>query len=141
MKGNRTPLHRGSLLRRFWTVLSLVLSTSALAAQVLPPLPADLNTTNKLPTAAGLFVREFQFESNTVFTSPDSTLATLLSAIESLDWSARHAWSSCTKREFNVGYEGGDEPLSVSDDIAPKTLARVVAVGGSLRITVYAPKK
>jgi len=54
------------------------------------------------------------FESSSEFTSADANLTELLSAVESLDWSARHAWSACTKREFNIGYEGGDEPLSVS---------------------------
>src|ERR1043166_3384626 len=71
MKGIRTPLHCSFLSKRFSTLLLLAFSTSGLIAQILPPLPADLNRTNQLPGAVSLFVREFQFEGNHAFTSTE----------------------------------------------------------------------
>src|SRR5689334_22733423 len=76
MKGNSKPLQRSFLLRRFLTLLSFALSTGFLAAQILPPLPDTLNATNKLPAAAHLFVREFQFEGNHAFTAAELSAVT-----------------------------------------------------------------
>jgi len=45
-------------------VLALLLFSSAVCAQVLPPPPANLTESNQLATATRLFVRGFEFEGN-----------------------------------------------------------------------------
>lgn len=61
----------------------------------------------------------------------------LLSAIESLDGPTHELWSACTSREFNIGYDCGDEPWAFSHELTPETLARMAALGIALRITLY----
>jgi hypothetical protein len=53
------------------------------------------------------------------------------------DAEPRNLWSACTTRVFDIGYECGEGPLSFHNNIAPSILARVAAVGASLRITLY----
>jgi hypothetical protein len=77
-------------------------------------------------------------ESNATFATPEANICALLSILESIDWSARHAWNACSLREFNVGYEGGEEPQSITHKLGPQTLARVAALGATLGITIYA---
>jgi hemolysin activation/secretion protein len=55
---------------RWPTWLVLVISGLTLSAQVLPPLPPGLDTSNKL-LATRLFVRGFEFEGNRAFTSEE----------------------------------------------------------------------
>src|SRR5271156_5094135 len=66
MKGNKTPLDRSFLPRRYSSLVALALAAGSVAAQVLPPFPG---ATNKFPAAASLYVREFHFEGNHAFTS------------------------------------------------------------------------
>jgi hypothetical protein len=78
-----------------------------------------------------------RFETDGVFPNPDANIAALLTAIEGLSPQALSAWSSCTVREFNIGYDCGDEPWAFNNSITTETLARIAAVGASLRITIY----
>ena len=59
---------------RLFAVLALALSATVLNAQILPPLPAGPETTNRLTTR--LFVREFQFQGNRAFTTTELTRVT-----------------------------------------------------------------
>lgn len=52
---------------RVTLLLTWVLFSGALHAQVLPPIPAAPDQERKLPTAPRLFVREFQFEGHRAF--------------------------------------------------------------------------
>jgi hypothetical protein len=76
-------------------------------------------------------------ETEEQFTQPEPNITALLSAIESLDGQARELWSACTSREFNIGYDCGDEPWAFNHQLTPATLARIAALGVSLRITLY----
>jgi hemolysin activation/secretion protein len=71
MNQNRTSLYCRFLLTHWLILLAIDVSTTSLAAQILPPLPAGSSTTNQLPTATSLFVRAFEFEGNHAFTDAE----------------------------------------------------------------------
>jgi hypothetical protein len=68
---------------------------------------------------------------------PDRNIAALLSAIESTTGAARECWDACAKREFNVGYDCGDEPWSFNQGLSNATLRRMADCGATIRITLY----
>jgi len=68
MKRNKTFHDCRFILRCIPAIVALVLSTTIIKAQVLPPLP---ETTNQLSSVTRLFVRSFQFEGNHVFTGAE----------------------------------------------------------------------
>jgi hypothetical protein len=76
-------------------------------------------------------------ETEEQFAQPQANIVALLTAIEALDASARALWSGCSSREFNLGYDCGDEPWAFNHQLTPETLARMAALGISLRITLY----
>lgn len=71
---------------------------------------------------------------------PETTIVKLLDAIEALDETAQDLWSKCSFREFNIGYEGGQEPGVFSTGLDSDLLARIALLGASLRVTVYPPE-
>jgi len=71
---------------------------------------------------------------------PDKTISAMLDAIESLGKKDRAVWKVCSLREFNIGYECGDEPWAFNDVLTNETLLRMAKLGASLRITLYPPR-
>jgi hypothetical protein len=69
--------------------------------------------------------------------SPEVTIRSMLDAIEALDGEMREHWTQCSKREFNIGYDCGDEPWAYNDGLSHETLKRIAQAGASLRITLY----
>lgn len=80
-------------------------------------------------------------ETEEQFTEPEPNIVAFLSVIESFDGQTRELWSACTSREFNIGYDCGDEPWAFNHQLTPATLARMAALGISLRITLYPAEK
>jgi hypothetical protein len=78
-----------------------------------------------------------RFSTNEQFPEPESTIGVMLSAIESLPPVHRSTWDHCTLREFNIGYDCGDEPWAFNQGLSVALLGRMVAVGASLRVTLY----
>ena len=78
-------------------------------------------------------------ETDEQFNHPEPNIVALVMAIEALDPHFRALWSACTSREFNIGYECGDAPWAFNHELTAATLARVAALGVSLRITLYPP--
>jgi len=74
------------------------------------------------------------------FTQPEPNIVALLTAIEALDPQSRIQWAACAIREFNIGYDCGDEPWAFNHGLTAATLARMAALGISLRITLYPPE-
>ncbi len=72
---------------------------------------------------------------------PDPNIAAMLDAIEALDEPSREAWRNCERREFNVGYDCGDEPWAFSHGFSCGLLRRMSEAGTSLRITLYPPRE
>ena len=57
-------------------------------------------------------------------TEPEANIARLLDAIDTLTDGARELWNRCSKREFNVGYDCGDEPWSFNQGLSNFVLRR-----------------
>ena len=77
------------------------------------------------------------FETGEQHTEPEGTIAALLGVIESLPPPLRTVWDGCQRREFNIGYDCGREPWAFNQVLSTELLARLVASGGYLRITLY----
>ncbi|HUG90713.1 MAG TPA: hypothetical protein VML55_07770 [Planctomycetaceae bacterium] len=71
------------------------------------------------------------------YDEPDGTIGAMLAAIESLEDDAAREWSACRLREFNIGYDCGDDPWAFNNELTNDTLRRIAALGASLRITIY----
>jgi hypothetical protein len=78
------------------------------------------------------------FETDESFDEPETNIAEMLGAIEAATGAARSCRDSCTKREFDVGYESGQEPRHLRQGLSNALLRRVGNVGASLRVTLYA---
>jgi len=78
------------------------------------------------------------FETDEVFDEPQSNIKHMLAAIESLSDEPGRLWQSCTVRDFHLGYECGDQPHVLGQSLDTPTLARIAAVGGAVRISLYA---
>jgi hypothetical protein len=76
-------------------------------------------------------------ETEESYTEPDANIAAMLTAIEALPSTMRHLWDACTKREFNIGYDCGDEPWAFNQGLSNETLRRIAQCGCTLRITLY----
>jgi hypothetical protein len=61
----------------------------------------------------------------------------MLDAIEAIEGVAKDLWEECSQREFNIGFDCGDEPWAFNHGLTNATLKRLVGVGASLRITLY----
>ena len=57
--------------------------------------------------------------------------------IENLSDSSRKLWDSCTRIDFNIGYEAGDDPKSWRSPIPTEVLARITENHGDIVITIY----
>jgi hypothetical protein len=76
-------------------------------------------------------------ETEEQFTQPEPNIVALLTAIEALDPQSRIQWEACAIREFNIGYDCGDEPWAFNHGLTAPTLARMATLAISLRITLY----
>lgn len=56
------------------------------------------------------------FETSEQFTEPEPNIAAMLDVIESISAPLRSVWDGCVKREFNIGYDCGNEPWSFTKD-------------------------
>ena len=52
------------------------------------------------------------------YDDPETTIAQMLTVMESLDDSLRAIWYGCTQREFDIGYEGGQAPRSFKQTLS-----------------------
>lgn len=71
------------------------------------------------------------------YDEPELTIAAMLTVIESLDDSSRTLWNSCTKREFDIGYDCGQISKPLNQRLSAQLLEQVTAIKASLSITLY----
>ena len=76
-------------------------------------------------------------ETNEQYTTPEDSIAVMLSVIEGFDEPIRSIWACCTKREFNMGYDCGAEPWAFSQGLSAELVRRVGAAGASVGWTLY----
>lgn len=79
------------------------------------------------------------FETDEQHDHPQPNIEAILAIVEALDATARQIWDGCTLCELNLGYESGDTPRVIDQQLPAELLRRIAAVGASLRITIYAP--
>jgi hypothetical protein len=77
------------------------------------------------------------FETNDSFDSPAETIEVLLRAIAALSPNLESLWWQCEQRILDIGYQCGSEPSALSQSLPSDLLARIAAVGLSLRLTLY----
>lgn len=77
------------------------------------------------------------FETDEQHTEPDPNISEMLAIIESLSAPLHNLWTSCTRREFNIGYDCGADPWAFNQGLSIELLRRLANVGASLRITLY----
>ncbi|MEM7313681.1 MAG: hypothetical protein AAF497_11080 [Planctomycetota bacterium] len=70
-------------------------------------------------------------------TEPEPNIVRLLDAVDALTDGARELWDRCTKREFDVGYDCGDEPWAFNQGLSNDVLRRMADCGATFRITIY----
>jgi len=51
---------------------------------------------------------------------------------------AKRLWDGATKRDFNIGIQGGTKPHAFETALLPQTLAAVASLGARIVITMYA---
>jgi hypothetical protein len=69
--------------------------------------------------------------------TPEKTISVLMDVIDSLGDEERRLWLTCATRVLDIGYECGDNPQRLVNDITNCTLSRIVAANALLRITLY----
>lgn len=77
------------------------------------------------------------FESSGQDDEPEPDIAAMLSVVENLAPPLQAAWNGCTQREFNIGFECGDEPWAFNQGLSNELIRRIAAAGATLRITLY----
>src|SRR4051812_10612087 len=68
---------------------------------------------------------------------PELNIADLLALVELLPGSLRSMWDGCRIRRFDIGYDCGEKPWAFTQSLSAALLARIAAVGASLKITLY----
>lgn len=76
-------------------------------------------------------------ETDHQYHEPEGNIAHMVSVIEQLAEPHLSVWRSCTLCEFNIGYDCGLEPWAFNQGLSHELLARIAAVGASLRVTLY----
>lgn len=77
------------------------------------------------------------FDTDKEFDEPEANIAAMLAVVESLAPPLRSTWSGCSRREFNIGYDCGQEPWAFNQGLSAELLGRMAAAGASLRVTLY----
>ena len=80
-----------------------------------------------------------RFETDEQFSEAEPNIAAILSAVEALSEPLKEAWTRCSKREISIGYESGSENTPLEQERSAETLARMVANGLTMSISVYGP--
>ncbi len=81
------------------------------------------------------------FETENQHAEPEPNIAAMLDAIESLGPAFSSIWSSCSLREFNIGYDCGLEPWAFNQGLSAGLLERMAAAGACLRLTLYPERR
>jgi len=71
------------------------------------------------------------------FDEPEQSIGAMLAAIEALDPPLRSTWAGCSLRVFDLGYDCGKRPFAFHQELSAEILARLAAVGATLRFTLY----
>ena len=82
-----------------------------------------------------------RLETEKDYPDPESNIRAMLDVIEASSEDTRTIWDACSQREFNIGYECGDEPWAFNQGLSTTTLHRMAEAGATLRITIDPPDR
>lgn len=68
---------------------------------------------------------------------PEWHISLMLDAMAKLSEDSRALWLSCSKIEFNIGYDCGTEPWAFNQSLSASVLSRIVSSKASIRVTLY----
>lgn len=77
------------------------------------------------------------FETEADEDEPAQSIAKMLAAVEALPEPMRLAWSRCTQRTFDMGFEDWPDVRSRSLILPASLVTRMAALGASLAITLH----
>ena len=80
-------------------------------------------------------------ETEEQYDEPEPNIAAMVAVAEAFTGGIRVAWDVCVRRELNIGYDCGTHPWAFNQALSPELLARIAALGISLRITLYPEEK
>jgi hypothetical protein len=60
-----------------------------------------------------------------------------VSLVDGLSPRSKKIWDSCSKREFDFGYNSGETPNNFHSKISANSINSLAKVGGSVVITIY----
>jgi hypothetical protein len=106
--------------------------TSALEARGVRPLNVE-------QSSDGLWYSILEVANDVDPDEPETTVRVMLDAIEAIDGEARDIWTTCSKREFNIGFDCGSEPWAFNNGLTDSTIKRMASADTSLRITLFPP--
>jgi hypothetical protein len=68
---------------------------------------------------------------------PELDIDVMLKVVEALAQPSRAIWDGCTVRDFNIGYDCGNEPWAFNQGLSRELIRRIAAAGATLRFTLY----
>jgi hypothetical protein len=68
---------------------------------------------------------------------PEVTILQMVPILEALTGEAKEMWNMSTERCLDMGFNCCAEPWQYRQDLSSETLARIAALGITLRITLY----
>ena len=71
----------------------------------------------------------------------DATINHFCMFAESLPDRERAIWDRCSKKFFDIGYEGGTHSEVFRSELRSGTIKRVAALGASIVVTIYPPSE
>ena len=76
-------------------------------------------------------------ETTTEYKDPETNITAMLDAIDALNEEMTALWKKCSLRDFDIGYECGEEPHYIRNNLSLNTIQRIAQAGAELRITLY----
>ena len=77
------------------------------------------------------------FEVWSELNEPERHISLMLLVVESLAPELRRVWDNCSLKEFNLGYDCGDEPWAFNQGLSAALTGRMAAAQASFRLTLY----
>ena len=77
------------------------------------------------------------YETEIGSSSPDKTIKKFLKKLLRMDTVSRKQWDKCSLKEFDIGYECGQKPLSFNNEIKDTILKDLTKLNIGIRITIY----
>jgi hypothetical protein len=77
------------------------------------------------------------FEANRDHLEPETSIAQMMTLIESLPPPLQALWANCHSRIFDIGYYCADQPWAFNQKLSSQILARIAAVNAAVQITLY----